>query len=153
LQVGQTVHLKFSHLVLGPFILTLFLIPQVLRGQNLADPTLNHLAKKWQLANPESMDVGVIGQVASAKVFVAPLSRIPDWSRLYWVEGRVLSEKYACLIRARHDKGLMSRYFCADKRQVVVWRAKGDNWIRFYGRQYNASGQEIAVVNRQVRVL
>ena len=115
-----------------------------------SDPVLQQMAAHCQLQNYEVMDGGVLGNLGSARVFVAPTSRIPDWSRLYWVKVRVLSEKYGCFMRSRQDKDNVTKFTCKDNRQIVFWRAKGEHWIRFYSRQYDAGGHEIAVRNRQI---
>jgi len=67
---------------------------------------------------------GIFGLKGSSKYFIASTTSIPEYDRLYWVIVKVLSEKYSCFIRAKQDIGLMTRFTCRDKRQVVFWKKK-----------------------------
>ncbi len=95
------------------------------------------------LEKPELFDLGVYGKVDGAGRFVAYLSDIPDWDRLYWAQVQVLSKKYACFIRERFKNGDEVKFQCRDKRYVTMWRARGDHWIEFYARLYDMKGKEI----------
>jgi hypothetical protein len=93
---------------------------------------------------------GILGMKGSSKYFIAATSTIPEYDRLYWVIVKVLSEKYSCFIRAKQDIGLMTRFTCRDKRQVLFWKKKNNRFIEFTSRQFDRDGYEIQVIKKQI---
>lgn len=93
---------------------------------------------------------GYYGTQGLTKIFIAPTSKIGDYSRLYWVMVKVLSEKYGCFMVAKQYARDTTRVFCRDKRQIVFWQSKTRNWIQFATRQYDREGFEIAVKRRRI---
>jgi hypothetical protein len=93
---------------------------------------------------------GILGMKGSSKYFIATVSTIPEYDRLYWVIVKVLSEKYSCFIRAKQDIGLMTRFTCRDKRQVLFWKKKNNRFIEFTSRQFDRDGYEIQVIKKQI---
>jgi hypothetical protein len=93
---------------------------------------------------------GFYGTRGLTKIFIAPTSKIGDYSRLYWVMVKVLSEKYGCFMVAKQYAGDTTRVFCRDKRQIVFWQSRTKDWIQFASRQYDREGFEIAVKRRRI---
>ena len=93
---------------------------------------------------------GILGIKGSSKYFIASVSSIPEYDRLYWVIVKVLSEKYSCFISAKQYIGLMTRFTCRDKRQVLFWKKRNDRFIEFTSRQFDRDGFEIKVVRKQI---
>ena len=93
---------------------------------------------------------GILGMRGSSKYFIATTTTIPEYDRLYWVIVKVLSEKYSCFIRAKQDIGLMTRFTCRDKRQVLFWKKKNNRFIEFTSRQFDRDGYEIQVIKKQI---
>jgi hypothetical protein len=93
---------------------------------------------------------GFYGTHGLTKIFIAPTSKIGDYSRLYWVMVKVLSEKYGCFMVAKQYAGDTTRVFCRDKRQIVFWQSRTKDWIQFASRQYDREGFEIAVKRRRI---
>lgn len=93
---------------------------------------------------------GTYGTRGPSKVFIAPTSIIRDYSRLYWVMVKVLSEKYGCFMVAKRYERDTTRIWCRDKRQIVFWQSKSRDWIQFATRQYDRDGFEIAVRKRRI---
>jgi hypothetical protein len=93
---------------------------------------------------------GILGMKGSSKYFIATRTTIPEYDRLYWVIVKVLSEKYSCFIRAKQDIGLMTRFTCRDKRQVLFWKKKNNHFIEFTSRQFDRDGYEIQVIKKQI---
>ncbi len=113
-------------------------------------PDLAHLAISRSIENPIHYQDGVLGQVGTTKFFVTTRERVATFNRLYWVMVKVLSEKYSCFMVSKQQIDDQLRVTCRDKRQIVVWRAAGRNWIQFYARQYDRDGYEIQVVKRKI---
>jgi hypothetical protein len=114
------------------------------------NPDLARYAVTTFLDEPRRYDVGVLGSVGRAKVFVAPSALIKDDSRLYWVEVKLLSEGYGCFIAAKRSGVGKTWVRCRDGRQVVFWRHRADDWISFRARQFDAQGYEIQVKHRRI---
>jgi hypothetical protein len=93
---------------------------------------------------------GILGLKGSSKYFVASTSTIPEYDRLYWVIVKVLSEKYSCFIKAKQDIGLLTRFTCRDRRQVLFWKKRNNQFIEFTSRQFDRDGFEIKVVRKQI---
>jgi len=93
---------------------------------------------------------GYYGTRGLTKIFIAPTSKIGDYSRLYWVMVKVLSEKYGCFMVAKQYARDTTRVFCRDKRQIVFWQSRTKDWIQFATRQYDREGFEIAVRRRRI---
>jgi len=93
---------------------------------------------------------GILGVKGSSKYFIASVSTIPEYDRLYWVIVKVLSEKYSCFIRSKYDVGPLTRFVCRDNRQVLFWKKKNGRFIEFISRQFDRDGFEIEVVRKQV---
>ena len=102
------------------------------------------------LSRPIPYEGGIYGTRGYSKVFVAPTTQIHNYSRLYWVMVKVLSEKYGCFMVAKQYHWGTTRVWCRDKRQVVFWQSKNRNWIQFATRQYDKDGFEIAVKRRKI---
>jgi hypothetical protein len=93
---------------------------------------------------------GYYGTRGLTKIFIAPTTKIGDYSRLYWVMVKVLSEKYGCFMVAKQYARDTTRVFCRDKRQIVFWQSRTKDWIQFATRQYDRDGFEIAVKRRRI---
>jgi hypothetical protein len=93
---------------------------------------------------------GYYGTRGLTKIFIAPTSKIGNYSRLYWVMVKVLSEKYGCFMVAKQYARDTTRILCRDKRQIVFWQSKTKDWIQFATRQYDRDGFEIAVKRRRI---
>lgn len=113
-------------------------------------PDLAHLAVSRQLAAPVPYEGGVFGTVGAAKMWVGTTAEIKDFSRLYWVMVKVLSEKYGCFMVAKQNFPERTWVKCRDKRQIVLWPSKGPGWIQFFGRQYDRDGFEIMVKKKKI---
>lgn len=114
------------------------------------EPKLMHIAINRSVESPQSFSNGVYGKIGSAVFYGTTLDRVPDWDRLYWVMVKVLSEKYGCFMRAKVTRGNINIFFCRDSRRVVFWRAKGNDWIQFHARQFDASWRELVVQRGQI---
>lgn len=106
-------------------------------------------AKMFRLERPQAYEGGVYGKVGTATVFIAPRDKVPDYDRLYWVMVKVLSEKYGCFIKRKESNALSVNITCRDSRQIVLRRNRGEDWIQFYGRQYDKLGNEIVITPRR----
>ncbi len=93
---------------------------------------------------------GILGIKGNSKYFIVSTTNIPEYDRLYGVIVKVLSEKYSCFIRSKQDIGLMTRFTCRGKRQVLFWKKKNDRFIEFTARQFDRDGYEIQVVRKQI---
>ncbi len=111
---------------------------------------LVHLAVNRAIDKPTLYEGGVFGTVGPAKMFVGPTSEIKDFSRLYWVMIKVLSEKYGCFMVTKTNGPEKTSVKCRDGRQVVFWKSKGPDWIQFFSRQYDKHGYEIVVRKKQI---
>lgn len=111
---------------------------------------LAELALRRSVTNPVPLDLGVYGKVGTATFFAAPVKRIPDYDRLYWTMMKVLSEKYGCFVKTKLVTGSTLKFTCRDKRTVVLWRSKQEQFLQFYGRQYDAQGRELIVSKHKV---
>lgn len=116
-------------------------------------PTLEQLAAGFQMEKPVRYEGGVYGKKGHIPVFAARLADIPDYDRLYWVMVKVLSEKYGCFMKRKASTHNQVMVECRDKRRVVLHRNRGDGWIQFYGRQYNADGKEVVIRDHKAFVL
>lgn len=116
-------------------------------------PTLEQLAAGFQMEKPTRYEGGVYGKKGHIPVFAARLADIPDYDRLYWVMVKVLSEKYGCFMKRKASTQNQVMVECRDKRRVVFHRNRGDGWIQFYGRQYNAEGKEVLIRNHKAYAL
>lgn len=115
--------------------------------------TLQQLATGFQMENPALYEGGVYGKKGHVPVFAALLKDIPNYDRLYWVMVKVLSEKYGCFIKRKQSSHAQVIVECRDRRRVVFYRNRGDNWIQFYGRQYDQKGRELVVRNHKAYVI
>ncbi|MCX6124262.1 MAG: hypothetical protein NTV34_05865 [Proteobacteria bacterium] len=113
---------------------------------NIADGDLLRWVKDLKIERPRDYEGGVYGKVGSATVYIAPKSKIPDYDRLHWVMVKVLSEKYGCFILRKETFAHNVSVGCRDRRRIVFKRSRGDEWIMFYGRQYDLAGNEVVIV-------
>jgi hypothetical protein len=102
------------------------------------------------IENPFPYAGGVLGTKGDSKYFIASTMAIPEFDRLYWVMVKVLSEKYGCFIRAKQDIGTMTRITCKDRRQVLFWKNRNQDYIEFMARQYDRDGFEIKVIHKKI---
>lgn len=102
------------------------------------------------IENPYPYAGGVLGAKGDSKYFIASLSAIPEYNRLYWVMVKVLSEKYSCFIRSKQEIGSMTRITCRDKRQVLFWKKQSGQYIEFLARQFDRDGYEIKVIRKKI---
>lgn len=93
---------------------------------------------------------GLLGAKGDSKYFIASLTAIPQYDRLYWVMVKVLSEKYSCFIKSKQEIGSMTRITCRDKRQVLFWKKQSGQYIEFLARQFDLEGYEIKVVRKKI---
>lgn len=112
--------------------------------------SLAEIAIRRAIRNPVLLDRGVYGKVGTATYFATTTDKIPTFDRLYWAMVKVLSEKYGCFMKTKSTQGSAVRFGCRDGRSVVMWRAKNDRYMQFYGRQYDRNGQELIVEKHQV---
>jgi hypothetical protein len=113
-------------------------------------PRLAQLVVSRSIDEPKLYELGVLGKVGHARMFVAERSKIADFGRLYWVMVKVLSEKYGCFMKRRINEVHKVTIQCRDHRNIVLWRSMGDDWIQFYARQFDARGYEIMVRRRKI---
>jgi hypothetical protein len=105
------------------------------------------VARRFDLKDLKPLDLGVIGKVGPAIVFLGSKETIPDSTRLYWAMVRVLSERYGCFMTEKRDTGHIISFTCRDKRRVVFNHGSNDELIYFSARQYNRQGEELHVKN------
>lgn len=113
-------------------------------------PDLAHLAVSRAIEAPSPYEDGVFGLVGGTKFFVTTRERVATFDRLYWVMIKVLSEKFGCFVTTKQQTDDQTRFTCRDRRQIVIWRSAGRNWIQFYARQYDREGYEIKVEKRRI---
>ncbi len=113
-------------------------------------PQLARLVAAADLEEPILFHGGVYGKRGPAKAFVASLSDVPDYDRLYWVMVHMLSEKYGCFMTKKLNQKNTSLVRCRDGRRVMFWKSRGKEWIQFVARQYDREGYEIVVRKRQI---
>lgn len=111
---------------------------------------LAEIALRRSVRNPVVLDGGVYGKVGTATFYAVPRSRIATYDRLYWSMMKVLSEKYGCFVKNKVVEGSTLRFYCRDKRSVVLWRAQNEQFLQFYGRQYDKLGRELIVDKHKV---
>jgi hypothetical protein len=111
---------------------------------------LAEIALRRSIRNPVLLDQGVYGKVGSATFFAAPIKKVPTYDRLYWSMMKVLSERYGCFIIRKETLGNKVRFRCRDKRTVVMWRGKQEQFLQFYARQYDDQGRELIVSGHKV---
>ena len=102
------------------------------------------------IENPSPYAGGLLGAKGDSKYFIASLSAIPEYNRLYWVMVKVLSEKYSCFIKSKQEIGSMTRITCRDKRQVLFWKKQSGQYIEFLARQFDRDGYEIKVIRKKI---
>lgn len=113
-------------------------------------PPLARLPFSQSQADPAAYEGGVLGVVGTTKIFVADSGRIADDARLYWVQVKVLSEKYGCFITAKRNLGERTWIRCRDGRQVVFWKSRGPGFVQFRAKQFDTQGYEIVVRHRRI---
>ena len=118
---------------------------RLLGAELRADPDLARLAVRRSLEKPTAFDQGVYGKLGTSTVYMAPANRVQSSDRLYWTMVRVLSEKYGCFIVEKNRNSDRFQFRCRDGRQVVMQRKMDSRFAHFWGRQYNASGEELIV--------
>lgn len=121
-------------------------LPLALRS----DIALAKLVLSRGLQSPASYSKGVIGDIGSSKMYVTTSDRVQTSNALYGVIMRVLSEKYGCFLTARVKNATNYRFYCRDRRQIVLQPTRGDTWVQFHARQFDAEGYEIKVENRRI---
>ena len=114
--------------------------------RNFADGDLLKWVKDLKIERPRDYEGGIYGKVGNATVYIAPKSKIPDYDRLHWVMVKILSEKYGCFILSKVTSAHNVSVGCRDRRRIVFKRSRGDEWIMFYGRQYDLAGNEVVIV-------
>lgn len=119
-------------------------------NSNAKNQSLERLVAGFRIERAHAYEGGVYGKVGHVTVFAAPISQIPDYDRLYWVMVKVLSEKYGCFIKRKQSSATQVTVDCRDTRKVVFRRNRGQDWIQFYGRQYDKNGNELIVQNRRI---
>jgi hypothetical protein len=92
---------------------------------------------------------GALAKLGATLYYVTTTDKVADWSRLYWVQMKVLSKRYGCLAKSRKQDALTMSFFCRDGRKVVFWRKKDQDWIHFYSRQYDRRGRPLHVKNHR----
>ena len=112
-------------------------------------PRLASLVVKRSVTNPMIYEKGVLGRLGNAKIFIAEKKLVPNYDRLYWVIVKTLSRQYGCFMMSRVERGNTLAVKCRDKRNIVLWRSMGKDWIQFVSRQYDANGYEIMVRNKR----
>jgi len=116
-------------------------------------PLLARLVVSRSIDRPVIYEKGVLGDLGNAKIFVAERRFVPDFDRLYWVIVKTLSTKYGCFMVSRIKRDEVLTIKCRDRRNIVLWRSMGKNWIQFASRQYDRHGYEIVVRNkRKIRI-
>ena len=113
-----------------------------------ADPDLARFAVRRSLEKPAEFDQGVYGKLGTSTVYMAPIHRVRSSDRLYWTMVRVLSEKYGCFIVEKNRDAERFQFRCRDGRMVVMQRKIDSRVAHFWGRQYNANGDEVKVLSR-----
>lgn len=91
----------------------------------------------------EALDSGLYGKLGSTSLFVADRASIATYDRLYWTMVRILSEKYACFIKGKVDRGQLVSFKCRDQRTVTMARKISKNFSIIQTRQYGPDGREI----------
>lgn len=114
------------------------------------DRTLSRLTLNRSLSDPEPYEGGVYGKIGSAVYFGSSTENISNYNRLYWVQVKVLSEKFGCFMRKKVTRGDINVFFCRDNRRVVYWRAASSDWIQFHARQFDSSWRELIVSDGRI---
>ncbi len=119
------------------------------------DGHLSKLAMARSMKNTIPYEKGVLGNVGTAKYYITTKGRVPNWTRLYWVQVKVLSEKFGCFMVKKVRRGDVMVAQCRDKRRIVMHRSmsdgrNGENWIQFEAKQYDRDGYEILVKRKKI---
>ena len=114
------------------------------------DHALAEIAIRQAIRNPVLLDRGVYGKVGTDTYFATTTDRIPNFDRLYWAMVKVLSEKYGCFMKNKSTSGNSIRFGCRDGRHVVMWRARNDRYMQFYGRQFDRDFRELHVEKHKI---